>query len=209
MAGRLLASIAVALAACCILISDSDAKGVISLPGRCSSNALSSRHANRHDAEGNSDRGDGGSSSSSATSLIGARSVRSYVLRSLKKQSKRVWGARQLAIQGGHSPSPAVATLDGDSSSGGDISGKAAESVSDTCSVIISTSLGSTFLDKKKRLNVPRNTTVSELKELLHQKFPGGLLLCRGYLWVSGTWQTAKRLVNYHNQIQRRRYRCF
>jgi hypothetical protein len=40
-------------------------------------------------------------------------------------------------------------------------------------SIIVSTQLGSTFLDKKKRVKVPRNATVIELKRLLHQKFPG------------------------------------
>jgi hypothetical protein len=43
----------------------------------------------------------------------------------------------------------------------------------ETCSVLVSTSVGSAFLDKKKRLTIPRNATVSELKQLIEKKFPG------------------------------------
>ena len=39
--------------------------------------------------------------------------------------------------------------------------------------ILISTTVGSTFLDKKKRLSVPRNSTVGDLKLQLQQKFPG------------------------------------
>ena len=39
--------------------------------------------------------------------------------------------------------------------------------------VIVSTTVGSAFLDKKKRLVLPHNGTVHELKQQLHQKFPG------------------------------------
>lgn len=43
----------------------------------------------------------------------------------------------------------------------------------DDLPVIVSTSVGSAFLDKKKRLTVPLNATVAELKVSLQQKFPG------------------------------------
>ena len=39
--------------------------------------------------------------------------------------------------------------------------------------VLVSTSVGSSFLDKKKKFLVPANATVGDLKELIHQKFPG------------------------------------
>jgi hypothetical protein len=45
--------------------------------------------------------------------------------------------------------------------------------VGETCSVLVSTSVGSAFLDKKKRLTIPRNATVAELKQLIEKKFPG------------------------------------
>ena len=41
------------------------------------------------------------------------------------------------------------------------------------CAILVSTSVGSMFLDKKKRLSVPRNSTVGELKGLIEKKFPG------------------------------------
>lgn len=41
------------------------------------------------------------------------------------------------------------------------------------CSVLVSTSLGSSFLDKKKRLELGTNATVLELKQQLQSKFPG------------------------------------
>lgn len=40
-------------------------------------------------------------------------------------------------------------------------------------SVLVSTSFGSHFLDKKKRLTILKNSTVAELKSQIHQKFPG------------------------------------
>ena len=43
-----------------------------------------------------------------------------------------------------------------------------------TCSVIVSTSIGSAFLDKKKRLSLDSNSTILDLKLLLSEKFPGG-----------------------------------
>ena len=43
-----------------------------------------------------------------------------------------------------------------------------------TTTVLVSTSIGSTFLDKKKKLIVGRNCTVIELKETIRDKFPGG-----------------------------------
>lgn len=58
------------------------------------------------------------------------------------------------------------------------IRGGAAEAVAEEqeqtgpLSVLVSTSYGSSFLDKKKRLQVPRNTTVAELKAMIEQKFP-------------------------------------
>lgn len=39
-------------------------------------------------------------------------------------------------------------------------------------SVTVATSFGSTFLDKKKRLQLPRNSSVASLKELIESKFP-------------------------------------
>jgi hypothetical protein len=39
--------------------------------------------------------------------------------------------------------------------------------------IFITTSVGSAVLDKKKKLCVPSNTTVYELKQLIQQKFPG------------------------------------
>ena len=41
------------------------------------------------------------------------------------------------------------------------------------CAILVSTSVGSMFLDKKKRLSVPGNSTVGELKGLIEKKFPG------------------------------------
>jgi hypothetical protein len=40
--------------------------------------------------------------------------------------------------------------------------------------IIVSTSVGSGFLDKKKKLVLSRNSTVCDLKEVLRDKFPGG-----------------------------------
>ena len=40
-----------------------------------------------------------------------------------------------------------------------------------TC--IITTSLGSSFLDKTKKISIQRNSSVSQLKALIHDKFPG------------------------------------
>ena len=48
-----------------------------------------------------------------------------------------------------------------------------AASFEGTCTVYVSTSVGSKFLDKKKKLIVPRNYTVAQLKDLVHEKFPG------------------------------------
>jgi hypothetical protein len=39
--------------------------------------------------------------------------------------------------------------------------------------VLVSTSFGSDFLDKKKRLTILKNSTVAELKSQIQQKFPG------------------------------------
>eukprot|EP01039_Chlorochromonas_danica_P003763 gene3763-4113_t len=41
------------------------------------------------------------------------------------------------------------------------------------CNILISTSIGSSFLDKKKKVTLPANTTIAELKEYLQSKFPG------------------------------------
>ncbi len=41
-------------------------------------------------------------------------------------------------------------------------------------SVLVTTSIGSVFLDKKKKVIIPSNCTVGELKNILKQKFPGG-----------------------------------
>lgn len=43
----------------------------------------------------------------------------------------------------------------------------------DNCAIVVSTSVGSVFLDKKKRLSIPRNSTVAELKTMIEKKFPG------------------------------------
>jgi len=43
-----------------------------------------------------------------------------------------------------------------------------------TATVLVSTSIGSLFLDKKKKLVVSRNCTILELKETIRDKFPGG-----------------------------------
>mmetsp|Transcript_31693 Transcript_31693/g.32290 ORF Transcript_31693/g.32290 Transcript_31693/m.32290 type:complete len:392 (+) Transcript_31693:95-1270(+) len=42
------------------------------------------------------------------------------------------------------------------------------------CTVIVSSTIGSSFLDKKKKLILPNNSTISELKTQLSKKFPGG-----------------------------------
>lgn len=39
--------------------------------------------------------------------------------------------------------------------------------------VLVSTSVGSTFLDKKKKFVLSGNATIQDLKEQIHQKFPG------------------------------------
>ena len=39
-------------------------------------------------------------------------------------------------------------------------------------SVLVSTSMGSSFLDKKKRVQISRNSTIADLKELIESKFP-------------------------------------
>ena len=41
------------------------------------------------------------------------------------------------------------------------------------CNVVIQSTLGSSFLDKKKRLTIPSNSTILELKQQLAHKFPG------------------------------------
>jgi hypothetical protein len=38
--------------------------------------------------------------------------------------------------------------------------------------VMVTTSFGSQFLDKKKRIQLKRNSTIAELKEMIEQKFP-------------------------------------
>ena len=43
----------------------------------------------------------------------------------------------------------------------------------ENCAILVSTSVGSVFLDKKKRLTIPRNSTIAELKSLIEKKFPG------------------------------------
>ena len=69
----------------------------------------------------------------------------------------RVWnkvGIDLLAIRGGSSNADSTA-------------------VSEECSVFIQSTLGSNFLDKKKRLTMPTNSTILELKQQLAHKFPG------------------------------------
>ena len=41
------------------------------------------------------------------------------------------------------------------------------------CTILVSTSVGSSFLDKKKRLTISRNATVADLKQQVQSKFPG------------------------------------
>jgi hypothetical protein len=49
-----------------------------------------------------------------------------------------------------------------------------AEIVTDKpCAILVSTSVGSVFLDKKKRLSIDRNATIAELKLMIEKKFPG------------------------------------
>lgn len=43
----------------------------------------------------------------------------------------------------------------------------------ENCAILVSTSVGSVFLDKKKRLTISRNSTIAELKSLIEKKFPG------------------------------------
>ena len=42
-----------------------------------------------------------------------------------------------------------------------------------TLSVLVSNFMGTPFLEKKKKLEIPRNATVADLKVILQQKFPG------------------------------------
>lgn len=49
----------------------------------------------------------------------------------------------------------------------------ARSTATEQCTIIISTSIGSSFLDKKKKVTLPANTTIAELKEYLQSKFPG------------------------------------
>ena len=51
--------------------------------------------------------------------------------------------------------------------------GSESKSQISTITVVVSTSFGSSFLDKKKKFLVPNNTTVAELKEQIATKFPG------------------------------------
>ena len=44
---------------------------------------------------------------------------------------------------------------------------------SEVCAIVVSTSVGSIFLDKKKRLTISRNATVGDLKCMIEKKFPG------------------------------------
>eukprot|EP01041_Mallomonas_annulata_P000486 gene486-912_t len=43
----------------------------------------------------------------------------------------------------------------------------------DSCTVIVSTTIGSSFLDKKKKLVIPKNSTIEDLKVQINKKFPG------------------------------------
>ena len=45
--------------------------------------------------------------------------------------------------------------------------------ISPTCSVLVSTSIGSTFLDKRKKITINGNATVRDLKAMVCDKFPG------------------------------------
>jgi hypothetical protein len=57
---------------------------------------------------------------------------------------------------------------------GGSSDGGVLEDKEDTSpiTVVVSTSFGSTFLDKKKRIQISRNSSVAQLKDLIEAKFP-------------------------------------
>jgi len=71
-------------------------------------------------------------------------------------------------------PSPIFLRLSGGSSSLSDkVKADEVGQTSGTCAVVVSTSIGSAFLDKKKRVLIARNSTVADLKNIMAEKFPG------------------------------------
>ncbi|RYH08163.1 hypothetical protein EON65_41135 [archaeon] len=54
-----------------------------------------------------------------------------------------------------------------------DTLGNSSKPTPTTCTILVSTSIGSSFLDKKKKVVLARNTTVYQLKQYIQQKFPG------------------------------------
>lgn len=70
-----------------------------------------------------------------------------------------------------------VKSLRGGSTTASDNTGKALHTAmpvkEETCAVLISTTVGSPFLDKRKRISVSKSATVWDVKAQLSQKFPG------------------------------------
>lgn len=69
--------------------------------------------------------------------------------------------------------------------------------------VTVSTMIGSSFLDKKKKIIIPRNSTVADLKQHISQKFPGSppvemqyLYFGAQYLHNNDTLATLTKLTN-------------
>jgi hypothetical protein len=47
------------------------------------------------------------------------------------------------------------------------------EDVAAKTNIVVLTSFGSSFLDKRKKFNIPVTTSIADLKEMIEQKFPG------------------------------------
>eukprot|EP01040_Poterioochromonas_malhamensis_P004909 gene4909-5266_t len=47
------------------------------------------------------------------------------------------------------------------------------EEKKENVNILVTTSIGTSFLDKKKKFLLPSDTTVQDLKQMIHQKFPG------------------------------------
>ena len=76
----------------------------------------------------------------------------------------RCYGGANDVASNGESTSPTIAA---------DNSGEVGQG-DGNCAVLVSTSIGSSFLDKKKRLLISRNSTVYNLKQVIKDKYPGG-----------------------------------
>ena len=85
------------------------------------------------------------------------------------KSMDKMIGTRILTCRGGSS------TVDDIDISSSTLEKSDSYDVNPICTVLVSTSFGSSFLDKRKRLTINRNATVSELKTLIREKFPGFL----------------------------------